>query len=299
MQDSFKSKRIELELSISEIAKTIKVKSSYLEAIEENDFASLPEPVYTKGYIREYARFLQVSADEKLAKYEAFLNKDKIVDTLAKDTTSQKEQQPPPPKPATQVKDNKPTQNTKKAIPSSVSFKNIFTLLFVIVIAFAVGAFAYITVFKAFDYEVKNTMPPLPPPPITDNATTHTDNATPSDNSTDNATLSAITTTTSANTVTESKQEGKKKKTHILQIQATHKTWLFVKPDNSTGYEKTLQPGDNLTVEAYKNIYLKLGNAGGVTLKFNGKQIPKLGELNSVKSIVLPNALNKTEEESN
>jgi cytoskeletal protein RodZ len=43
-------------LSVSEIAATTKIRASYLEAIENGNFEKLPGGVYTKSYIRQYAK---------------------------------------------------------------------------------------------------------------------------------------------------------------------------------------------------------------------------------------------------
>ena len=55
--------------SIEELARVTRVSSRYLEALEREDFAQLPAPVFTKGYIRAYCQALGVPAEEALSRY--------------------------------------------------------------------------------------------------------------------------------------------------------------------------------------------------------------------------------------
>ena len=57
-------------VSIDEIARSTRVLHHYLEALESDDLASLPAPVFAKGFIRAYCQALGVSADEAIALYD-------------------------------------------------------------------------------------------------------------------------------------------------------------------------------------------------------------------------------------
>src|SRR5262249_41263960 len=57
-------------ISIDEIARSTRVLHHYLEALESDDLASLPAPVFAKGFIRAYCQALGVPADEAITLYE-------------------------------------------------------------------------------------------------------------------------------------------------------------------------------------------------------------------------------------
>jgi cytoskeleton protein RodZ len=57
-------------VSIDEIARSTRVLHHYLEALESDDLASLPAPVFAKGFIRAYCQALGVPADEAITLYE-------------------------------------------------------------------------------------------------------------------------------------------------------------------------------------------------------------------------------------
>ena len=56
-------------ISLKEIADATKISKRFLEAIERNDHKTLPAPVFTRGFIREYARYLGLNCDEIVNRY--------------------------------------------------------------------------------------------------------------------------------------------------------------------------------------------------------------------------------------
>jgi hypothetical protein len=74
----------------------------------------------------------------------------------------------------------------------------------------------------------------------------------------------------------------------ILEVQATDTTWFLVTTDESSTQEILMKSGESLKLEAEKSFSLKIGNAGGVKLYFNGKEVGKLGEKGEVIIINFP-----------
>ena len=56
-------------LSISDIEKTTKIQSRYLEAIENNEFDKLPGDFYVRAFIRQYAQIVGLDGKELLNEY--------------------------------------------------------------------------------------------------------------------------------------------------------------------------------------------------------------------------------------
>lgn len=59
-------------ISLKEIAEATKVSQRLLEAIENDDYRYLPAPVFTRGFVREYARYLGLDCDEMVNRYIHF-----------------------------------------------------------------------------------------------------------------------------------------------------------------------------------------------------------------------------------
>src|SRR6266478_147140 len=84
-------------ISLKEIADATKISKRFLEAIELNDHKTLPAPVFTRGFVREYARYLGLNSDEMVNRYNfAAVGDDRIEQSahLERLTTPQA---PPPP----------------------------------------------------------------------------------------------------------------------------------------------------------------------------------------------------------
>ena len=56
------------EIGLREIAESTKISIRYLEALEKDRFDVLPAPVFAKGFLREYARFVGLD-DEEVVNY--------------------------------------------------------------------------------------------------------------------------------------------------------------------------------------------------------------------------------------
>ncbi|HEY6842931.1 MAG TPA: RodZ domain-containing protein [Thermoanaerobaculia bacterium] len=89
-------------ISLKEIADATKISKRFLEAIERNDHRTLPAPVFTRGFIREYARYLGLNADDIVNRYNfAAAGDDRIEKSPHLDRLAQREVPPkkgiPPP----------------------------------------------------------------------------------------------------------------------------------------------------------------------------------------------------------
>jgi cytoskeletal protein RodZ len=59
------------EISLRDIAERTKISLRYLEAMEADRFELLPAPIFAKGFLREYARYVGLSPDEVINHYLA------------------------------------------------------------------------------------------------------------------------------------------------------------------------------------------------------------------------------------
>jgi cytoskeleton protein RodZ len=68
-------KREESGLSHAMVGEALHLTVHYIKALEGNEYSKLPGQTFVKGYIRSYARFLQMDIPVVLACYEAHINK--------------------------------------------------------------------------------------------------------------------------------------------------------------------------------------------------------------------------------
>ena len=57
-------------VSLEEISSATKISLRFLHALEEEDFAKLPGGIFTRGFIRAYAKYLGLDEDRVLAEYQ-------------------------------------------------------------------------------------------------------------------------------------------------------------------------------------------------------------------------------------
>ena len=68
---SFRAAREARHLSLSDVSEHIHIRSVYLQGIEEEDWSSIGAPVYVRGFIRTYARFLAIDAERCVEYFNA------------------------------------------------------------------------------------------------------------------------------------------------------------------------------------------------------------------------------------
>jgi cytoskeletal protein RodZ len=67
--EEFRSAREARGVTLSGVAEQIHIRSVYLNAIENEDWSSIGAPVYVRGFIRTYARFLGLDAEAAVARF--------------------------------------------------------------------------------------------------------------------------------------------------------------------------------------------------------------------------------------
>jgi len=82
-----------------------------------------------------------------------------------------------------------------------------------------------------------------------------------------------------------------------LEITATEPTWILVAADGGSPAERMLYPGDTVSLKAAETFSVKIGNAAGVKLVFNGRSMDNLGSRGEVITLVLPEKENAREDE--
>ncbi|HEX8367102.1 MAG TPA: helix-turn-helix domain-containing protein, partial [Pyrinomonadaceae bacterium] len=60
-------------ISISEVAEQTRISALYLEAIENNDYRTLPGGIFNKGFVKSFAKFVGVDEHEALQDYSRLL----------------------------------------------------------------------------------------------------------------------------------------------------------------------------------------------------------------------------------
>ncbi len=88
--------------------------------------------------------------------------------------------------------------------------------------------------------------------------------------------------------------EEKMERRHILRVQAREQTWVRVQADDQPEFEVLLEPQEKAVWTARRQLKIILGNAGGVDMTFDGKRVGPFGETGQVVHLQFPLAEKKS-----
>jgi cytoskeletal protein RodZ len=71
--DEFRAAREARHLSLSDVSEQIHIRSVYLQSIEDEDWTAIAAPVYVRGFVRTYARFLGLDPEAAVERLGATL----------------------------------------------------------------------------------------------------------------------------------------------------------------------------------------------------------------------------------
>ncbi len=74
--------RIKKGLSLEDVSKATKIRSNFLQAIEKGQYNKLPSTAYAKGFVRNYAEFLELPKKDMLALFRREFNEEQIFKVL-------------------------------------------------------------------------------------------------------------------------------------------------------------------------------------------------------------------------
>jgi cytoskeletal protein RodZ len=236
-------------ISLKEIADATKISKRFLEAIERNDHRTLPAPVFTRGFVREYAKYLGLNVDEIVNRYNYAAAGD---DRIEKSTHLERLVAPPPP--PLKEKPYKP-----RGIPPWYARFDANVIVTVLIIAALAGLGYWAYKHKrettaAHEETVAQTTThaaakPVPPPATASSAPATTTNTPPANDD-----------------------------TLRIVVQANANSWIVLDADGKTVYSDEMHKGERWSYEAKDRFRFKtIGNAGGVAITLNDVAIPPFG----------------------
>lgn len=263
LRDARESKGI----SLAEAEEATKIRRKYLQALEGADYSALPPSIYARGFLRNYAAYLGLNAEEALA---AFHN------------GAQAHREPREPHIISE--------------PLASGSRINWELAAGVLMLAAVGI---LLVFVYQQYVAPLAVRSAEPPPtvtevlglapvdtparmVNDDPTaipTRMPTATPPPPTPVPPTFTA--TQAPRPTVIETLQPGATQEL-TLKLTTTARSWLRIVLDGETAFEGILEPGDEQLWRARREIAMRTGNAGGLTVTVNGQEIGVLGDSGEV-----------------
>ena len=244
--DVLRAEREKQNLTIKDIEKGTSIRSLYIEAIEKGDYKSLPGEVYTKGFIRNYATFLNLDPEKMLYKYKEEVQPDK----LAEEEAAKAERESAASAYTSSRYNFSSGSDFKERVENSRGSQNVLAGILVAVLV-AGGAYMMFgdTIGKMFAEEkpVKQTV--------------QTQKKAPEP----------------AAKAEQPKQETKKYEDVEVAAVFSERCWTKVIVDGKTVYEGTAEKDEKMSWKGKDNVEIVAGNASAIDVTYNGQKVGSFG----------------------
>ena len=275
-------------LTIDEVASKTRIRTDFVKALEDGNFAKLPDQVFARGFVRSYARSLGLDEDDAIHRFTqsagAFYDKQVERERLK----------------IRQAEEERKRQANRKAVAIAIGIA-ILTLIFLL----SREQSSLLVRRSSSDLPAsasKRTSPPTPesqdaPPSQQAEAVPPAPNTKPSESPVASAKTSEGDTAgpvtgpaSTAPAVSELaapgpsslgsdgplggislEGSGATEGQLALDLEATELSWVVVQIDGGSPQEALLRPGEKARWKGQDQFILTLGNAGGVKAELNGK----------------------------
>ncbi len=297
----FKQVRETKGLTVDEVASKTRIRTDFVKALEDGNFAKLPDQVFAKGFVRSYARSLGLDEEDAIHRFiqsaGSFYEKQDERERLK----------------VRQIEEDRKRQSNRKAVTIAISIA-VLTLIFLLsreqssvfrrgaaeqgsATKHTAQAAKEIPVSTAREPErtaevLKPTEMPAGAPKTAIDTLPRQEPVTSAGAASRSEPETVLTASSGSDgplagialNATETVVDGQL----ALDLEATELSWVVVQIDNGSPQESLLRPGEKAHWKGQDQFILTLGNAGGVKAELNGKPQKPFGPSGKVaRDIVL------------
>jgi len=262
--------RAEKGLDLSAVAAQLKVNRKYLEAMEADDWKSLPGGFFYKSFVRQYADALGLDPNE-IDRALAEMH----VEEAALPTAVQLQERVKP--------HDLPPVGGGSPMPVTRMLPSIGLLLAVVV-----GCSILYTWWHRIESRVRANEAGTPVASAAKRpavAPTETHAVVPQTTELTAAEQPAAQAGTAAAPPAATQPATSSDGVHIT-LAATEDTWVSVTSDGHNVFSGVIRSQESRNVEGRENTRIKIGNAGGVNVEWNGRAIGPLGKRGEVRDVL-------------
>jgi cytoskeleton protein RodZ len=279
--DRLRREREKRKISLDDVATATKISKRHLIELEEERFKDLPGGIFNKGFVRAYARFLELDEEEMVRAYVA-------AEVAATGETT------PPIAIETQklMASMAVAKEQQESVRRSDPAARLMTFAVATVIVLGVGAFAY----RYYD-EQKHAgtahAAESAPEPVTVVSAEEPKAQAPAESSA-RSIETANTASQSAALPAASTSEpdaAKPQNGVFVELHAKAESWLQVKADGRDPVEMTLAANQTKKFFAERELVMKLGNAEAIEITQNGQKYPAFAPGTKTRTVTFTPAL--------
>jgi cytoskeleton protein RodZ len=273
--ERLRQERLRRGLELDQIAEETRINARYLEAIEAGDLDQLPGGFFTRSFMRQYARLLELDDPELEAELMTLTGPAEPTLPAGESLSQEFDLAPISPNPRAR------RLNSRRALASLAGF--------LAVVLVCSGLYALWQRPWRTPEPARNAAPapaptpatapaPPPAPPSAQNL--------PAEPPTSAGGLSAAQPQLPVAAPEASPAQPEPGPAPVrLDIRATEEVWIRVSADGKYLYSGTLQPGQTKTFQGQAAMSLLTGNAGGLEIDFNGKPLGPIGPKGQIRTV--------------
>ena len=251
--DEFRAAREARHLSLSDVSEQIHIRSVYLQSIEDEDWSAIAAPVYVRGFLRTYARFLGLDPEASVEAYnEAIDQADRVASGPLRVTPNSR---------------------------NGPSLWLIVAALAAVILVVFVG-YSYYKLQTGTGDTAQTTANPGVPGIATDPPSpglgAATDAASPAPGASALATAGPDDALATPEPSPSTTPPGR-----TLEVRLTQVSWILVAVDGKPRLEGTFPAGTQKAFHG-SSASIRTGNAGGVDVTVNGKDVGPMGKSGDV-----------------
>ena len=245
--DLLRRERERQNLSIKDIEKATSIRALYIDAIEKGEYKTLPGEVYAKGFVRNYANYLKLNANEIVNAFNEEMHPQEEMQAVRSSSVEEARQEQSTERNREEYRGPKIT--SLESYPMEKSSHGVRNALMVAVAVFVV-AFAALIAFGG-DEE-----PSAPAP----RAKTQTQQGQKQTEAAPKPAADGV----------------------EMKLSFTDRCWTEVVVDGKTEFEGTAEKGKVLTLKGKDKVRITAGNAGALNYSLNGKDMGAIGQKGEV-----------------
>lgn len=291
-------------ITLKSVHEAVRVPLKFLEALESDEYETLPHPTFVKGFIKTYCKHLGLDEVDAVLRFEIFM----------KDRAEKAE---------------RPEKGKKPEFKRLVSSAEKSPSGFRAVIPFVAAGVVIIIFLFYIGYSRREASRPAPDAPETETlaqgpsgtqeakeadeaagakTATELSKAPPDEHPTTTVFLTppAAPPAAQAGRPAEASRASKEwvkplyetakseaskapeDKRHTLTARASETVWIKIRTDDKEPYDVMIKGGESVSWKASSVFSLIVGNAGGVSLVYDGRALPPLGKSGEVVSFKIP-----------
>jgi len=282
---ALREERLRRQFTLKDVSNVTRISARYLEAIENDRPQDLPGTVYTRGFVRQYARFLDLPAEELLSSLPSVNIEDAVLPG------------PPP-------KEFRPFWNPRWAPPAmglsvaTVILAAMGAAWFYFDLTPTVVAAAKAAISAARNQpQARNQQPAAPAEPAaipTPTLQTGTEPGAPAQVESGPG-LAAVTPApvtpaevAPAAAIREPTAPGNSPPGSVqVLLRANADAWVQVMADGKKAFTGMLHRNDSREISGQQLVRVMTGNAGGLEISLNGRVLDPIGPVGQVRTVRL------------